>query len=126
MIAIYEWFESNGPWSGILFVSSVQALALMVWFKTSAFVEYARLFGFGRFLKEFEEEENMGISFPDYLAAQHNNFLTRLISCAVCLGAWLSIALFILHESIYVFVVGYYLSLLLYFGLAWAMNKSDA
>ena len=119
MIAIYEWFEGSGLWKSILFVSSVQALALMIWFKTNAFVEYARLIGFGRFLKSFEEEEGIGISFPDYLAVQHNCFLTRLLSCAICLGAWLSVALLILHESIYILVVGYYLSLLFYFGLVW-------
>ena len=76
----------------VIIISSMITLILLVWFKTNAFVEYARLFHISRFLK-VEDYINSGSedSFPDFLVEFYNCFFTRLISCPICLSVWLGI-----------------------------------
>jgi len=65
-------------------------LALIIWFKTSAFVEYMRLFRLGQFFKvnEYHELSNE-LSYIDFLKEYYNNFITRLLSCPICTSVWL-------------------------------------
>ena len=109
----------------IILTASGLSIVLLIWFQTNAFVEYARLFGFKKFLKNYEEDEQMGISFPDYLLMTRNCFFFRLISCPICLCAWLSLSTLFVRCSVYTFSGIFYLSLFLYFSLLYIMKRSD-
>lgn len=71
---------------------------LIVWFRTSAFVEYARLIGLRKYLLGYENDNN-GLSYPQYLYIKSKQilkspiclFFINLITCPICLGMWLSI-----------------------------------
>lgn len=67
-------------------------LALIIWFKTNAFVEYTHLFKIGKWFKvdtyiEMETDQ----TFPDFLKEYYNCFLTRLMSCPICTSVWLGL-----------------------------------
>jgi len=70
-------------------------IILLVWFKSDAFVEYASLFGCKKlfWIKNYEEGARKGLylDYPSYLLIHHNCFLTRLLSCPLCLSVWLCI-----------------------------------
>ena len=57
------------------------AFVLIIWLKTDAFVEYARLFGLSKILEIdlFDNRTSYELNYPSFLLVHHNNFLTRLI-----------------------------------------------
>ena len=72
--------------AGLCFI----ALALTIWFKTNAFVEYMELFKLERFfhIKEYVEMSS-DLSYPEFLKEYFNSFITRLLSCPICTSVWL-------------------------------------
>ena len=70
------------------------SLTLLIWFKTSAFVEYMRLF---RMDWLFHIKAYLGmdttLSYPEFLKEFYDSFITRLLSCPVCTGTWLGLLL---------------------------------
>ena len=66
---------------------------LIIWFKTEAFVEYARLFGLSKLLEidKFDDRTIHELTYSAFLLVNRDNFLTRLISCPICLGVWVNI-----------------------------------
>ena len=100
--------------------SCLGALILLVWFETDALLEYAKVFGLNKLFKITEYEnlvnENLeeDLSYPDFLVSEYNNFFTRLLSCPICLGFW--VTLFIsFYLNVGLFPVINILSILLYF-----------
>lgn len=73
----------------LISIFSVAAI-LIIWFETSAFVEYASLLKLNKLFKidEYYKQEE---DYPLFLAINYNNFATRLFSCPYCLSVWLSI-----------------------------------
>jgi len=64
------------------------------------YLKFTENFFYGRLLlKAFEssDEDNLIL----YLNSMYNNFLTKLISCPVCLGFWISIIFSLLSSIIY-------------------------
>ena len=72
---------------------SFVALFLLIWFKTEAFVEYAKLIHISKFFKIelYEEMKNNGadMSYHEFLLEHFNMFGTRLITCPICVSTWL-------------------------------------
>ena len=73
------------------------AVLLIVWFKTNAFIEYVEVFRLGKLfsLSLFEEKRQNhpnGLTYLNYLLIYRNSFITRLISCPICLCIWLNVA----------------------------------
>ena len=68
---------------------------LIIWFDTNAFVEYASMFEFqdSLFIEDYKNKSKdaVGLSYPLYLAAYRNCFVSRIVSCHVCLALWLSV-----------------------------------
>jgi len=79
----------------IIFITCVTTLAMLVWFKSDAFIEYARLVGGAKFfgIVEYEElrKENASLDYHGYLARNKDNFFIRLIICPLCLSVWLTL-----------------------------------
>lgn len=70
---------------------------LYIWDETDAFIEWGELLHL-KFLryKEYRDAKKSALSgmfklYPDFLAAKHNNFFVRLVTCPICLGAWLNL-----------------------------------
>ena len=100
--------------------SCLAALILLIWFETEALLEYAKVFRLNKLFKinEYEKclNENLedDVSYPDFLASEYNNFFTRLISCPICLGFWVTLCV-AFYLNIELFPVINILSMLLYF-----------
>ena len=73
------------------------ALFNMVWFDSSAFEEYAVLFGADKFFKvadfKKEQQSDFALTYHNYLLLKHDSFFTRLITCQLCTTIWLAILL---------------------------------
>lgn len=78
----------------ILAAMSWVAATLFVCFKTTAVYEYFRLLvpSFISKMKDYDNERkyDYGLSYKLYMMTRHDSFLTRLVTCPYCLGAWLS------------------------------------
>lgn len=79
-----------------LFLSSIIALILLVWFNSDAIVDWGKLFGLSNFLKidEFYKMRATYVpaqfSYPVFLKNKYDNFFTKLIACKLCLSIWIS------------------------------------
>jgi hypothetical protein len=82
-----------------IFISSVVALVLIIWFHTEAFLEYAGLIGGSRFfhIDDFRKEQAKieypapHMDFIQYLLNYRDSFFVRLITCPICLSFWLTV-----------------------------------
>jgi len=78
----------------------------MLWFTTTAFLEYTKLLHLDVLLKVEEYEfmlvhaTNQTWTYQDYLKENHDCFFIRLITCPICLLSWLSILTAILQVVI--------------------------
>jgi hypothetical protein len=66
------------------------AFVIFVWLKSDAFVDFL-----GWFLKPFNlfyvrdySQSNLPVEYPLWLYLTHGNFLTKLITCPLCLSFW--------------------------------------
>jgi hypothetical protein len=96
---------------------------MVVWFKSSAFVEYCNLFKLKNLLFGYDKDPN-NLTFPQYLYIKSGSlfkcpickFLIALITCPLCIAFWLCIGASCLYGTIlltplfYITVlVGYFL-----------------
>jgi hypothetical protein len=77
------------------------AMLLVIWFKTNAVVEYASLLRLNKVVKPLAEFDQMRSAIPDllfvdYLKEHHSSLISRLLSCPICVAAWLGMFHFIL------------------------------
>ena len=90
----------------IIVGSSIIALALLIWFRTDAWLEYTRLFRLNWLsrYKEFDAKykEDVSLTYLHFLRRDHNCFLVRLITCPICLAVWLGIIPLIFTSVIFV------------------------
>jgi len=106
----------------ILIGASWVTLILFIWFESTAFFEYCKLFGIYRPLKGYNKHRKIGITYPQHLFLLKIknpllSFIIKLISCPVCLTLWLSfIAAFFAHTFAYTALI-YITSLILYWTL---------
>lgn len=79
----------------ILVFACFDALLLLVWFKSDAFVEWMNLFGLGNLIKydEYQNERfiNPTITYPLFLKTKYGYFIHKLIGCPLCSSIWQSI-----------------------------------
>lgn len=106
----------------VLFINVV----LIVWFKTDAFLEYARIFGLSKLFKidKYDEEykKDFTLDYLTFLSKEYgDNFIIKLISCPICLAVWGGIFSGIYFGHLYLCPV-IILSLVVYFGLSKLMN----
>ena len=102
----------------LLIFSCFITTVFLIWFKSSAVVEYGKLLGLKKILRIEEYEryvcDNLEGDYVTFLACKHNGFLMRLITCPLCLGVWYcffaSLPMGIVH-----FCPLYLLSLTMYF-----------
>ena len=102
----------------ILLPASLVSLILLVWFRSSAFEEYAKLFGLGNlfYIHVYEErlKKNPVDTYQDFLLKNFSCFLIRLITCPLCWSVWLSLVSSLSVNNIYLLPLHNVLGLLLY------------
>ena len=78
---------------------SVNLFFLIIWFKTDAFLEYMKLMRVHRwfFIDDFENKksEDFELTYHLYLRQYRNCFLSRLVTCPICLTTWMFIVLIV-------------------------------
>lgn len=78
----------------ILLTSSAVGMFLIIWFRTEAYLEYCRLFKLDLIsnYREYDEKRaaDVSLTYLTYLRHHHNSFVIRLITCPICISAWLS------------------------------------
>ena len=79
------------------------ALILFYFFETEGFIEWLSLIRLSKCLPYFAEYKNVielggKVRYLDFLIAQDNSFLIKLLTCPLCLSFWLSIFLSIITE----------------------------
>lgn len=76
----------------ILFAATI-GLILLVWFRTDAWLEYTEMLhlNFLSFYRDYNEKlkDDATLTYHIYLRRYHNSFLTRLITCPICLAIWI-------------------------------------
>ena len=91
---------------------------LFIWFKTDAFIQYAKLFKISKITKvDFWETyrlSNPKITYLDYISIKHRNFFTKLITCKPCLTFWIVLTISLIFNSMYLFPIIYMLSYIIY------------
>jgi hypothetical protein len=100
----------------ILNLSALVALMLVIWFNTSAFPEYFRLFREEFFLAKSKDEN---LHYGLFLKNKYNTFVTKILACYVCCSVWISVVLCFLCNSLSFFGLVNVLGL----GMYLAMNK---
>jgi hypothetical protein len=80
---------------------SIHVLALLIWLRTEAVVEYGRILGLSKFLKidDYDEKRlsNFELDYILYLRTFHDSFIIRLITCPICLMCWLTSPAIVLY-----------------------------
>lgn len=84
----------------IVFIKLVALIVtiMIIWFKTNAFVEYAKLLGLHCLLLNYNDGSE-GLTFPQHLYIKGKQvlkcsickFIIALITCPLCVGFWLCI-----------------------------------
>lgn len=102
----------------LLIFSCFITTVFIIWFKTGAVIEYGKLLGLKKILqiKEYERYvcDNLEGDYITFLACNHNTFLTRLVTCPLCLGVWYCLLASLPLGLVY-FCPLYLLSLFMYF-----------
>jgi len=103
---------------------ALNSMLLFVWFNTTAFYDYLKLFGFGGFFKEYEKTPP-NVMYPQYLYENKekisNNpiirFCIKLITCVFCLNFWTSVGICTYSETYSLIPLLYVCTLFIYGGL---------
>lgn len=80
----------------------LHVLILLIWFKTDAFIVYAKLFKVDKYFKidefeDFKTTQDCSITYHLFLRSKYpNHFWIKLVTCPICSAVWLCIPTFIL------------------------------
>ena len=83
----------------LFYIACVIVTNMLVWFKSDAIIEWGSLLRLSKFvkIKEFQEDKKnwlpLDLNYPTFLRNRYDNFITKMLSCPLCLSMWLSIIL---------------------------------
>jgi len=81
--------------STFLIVACFDALLMLIWFKSDAFVEWMKLFGFRNLIKYDEYVDfkigNSSMTYPLFLKLKYPKFIFKIIGCPLCSCIWMSL-----------------------------------
>jgi hypothetical protein len=99
-----------------LSLSCLASALLFLWFKTNAFIEYCNLFHINHpfYIKQYNEKynEDFSLTYHFFLLKYHKSFITKLVTCPICVNVWLSTLLFL--NNIKLIPITFILSLFIY------------
>ncbi len=108
--------------------SFLNSSLLFLLYNTDAFVEYASLLRLKKIFNIDKYEEHRK-SFPantywEYVLYNRSNFVTKLISCPICVSIWANFACFSVYRDPEGLVLNIWFTLFLYFGLCVMFRKA--
>ena len=97
-------------------------------YETDFFIQYVKLFGLGKLFGVDKYEKHLETfsdnTYWEWIAFEKQTFLRKLLSCPICSGFWVNIAIAcFLHKDVGLFLINLWLSLFLYFILKLLMKK---
>lgn len=108
-------------------ISFFNATALIIWFKTEAFVEYCYKMPFlSKYISQYKKSLLAGIdsNFINFLLLNYNSFFIRLITCPYCINFWLTIVTsFFVGFKFFAFI---YVTSMIYFKLINLISKYES
>ena len=87
----------NFQYDILLFFSCSITSILVIWYLTSAFIEYSKLLGLHKLLLVDRYEEylhssmNYDTTYPQFLKIHSDSFLFKILECHFCLAFWLCV-----------------------------------
>lgn len=92
--------------------------SLFIWFHTTAFIEYMKVFKLTNLFRinKYIDYKNINpeISYIDFLAIKNPNFFTKLFSCPYCLSFWITLISCFLFKNLSIFALIYMVSVVIY------------
>lgn len=104
----------------VLFLSCLVVFIMIIWFKTDGIVEWADLLKIGFLLQTDKyraakiDAAPILLTYPNYLKTKHNNFISRMVGCPICLSVWLVILGSIISLTPFLFPITWTVSIILY------------
>lgn len=96
----------------------VNLFVLIIWFKTDAFIEYTKLLKLDKWFSvddyEKHKSNDFELTYHLYLRSHKNTFLSRLVTCPICLTTWMFMIVLIL-DSMSNFCLNVIVTLSLYY-----------
>ena len=81
------------------------AIILIVWFQSNAFVEYVKLFRldwvFWIPLYEQQKEDDLLLTYTQFIKKNWDNFFTRLITCPLCFSMWVCLFISLIANVVF-------------------------
>ena len=113
----------------LLICSCLNFTILLIWYHSTAILEYGRLFGLKKLLKDEQfqsarKESNFKLNYPNFLLSTYPNFFTKLIQCPICFNIWLGMLGGIFTKVQYMPII-FTLSILLYFTFVFLANGGN-
>ena len=110
-----------------IILSFIPVFALIIWFNTEAFVEYAKYIPILKnifLINKYIDSKLMmpDIKYLDFLLMEKNCFFTRLISCPICVNTWINIFLVTFLTNPLYFFVNFTISTVIYYSIT-LLNK---
>lgn len=101
---------------------TLNCMLLFVWFNTTAFYDYLKLFGVSEFFKEYEKTPP-SVTYPQYLYENKESissnrvikFLIKLTTCVFCLNFWTTLCICAYYNA-YAYIPLVYICTLLIYG----------
>ena len=118
----------------IIISASFTTVILFIWFETNAFVEYASILDYtcglatkerNEMLQKYIQEQKLApsLSFPEFLLSEYPGFLTKLLSCPICLSVWICWAVMLVGSiSMLLYPISLIVALFFYFKLIQIAN----
>ena len=109
--------------------SFVSVFILVIWFNTEAFVEYSKYIPIIRNIFLINRYINLKFKLPDlkyldFLVMEKNCFLTRLISCPICVNTWINILLILPLDNALYFFMNFTISTVIYYSITLLIKKN--
>ena len=102
---------------------------LFFMYKTDVFVSYVALFRLDKPFKLKEYYKHLELfsddTYWEFLHFERNNFLTKLVSCPICISFWLNLGCYSVYQNLPALIVNVWLTLFLYFVLCVMLGKSN-
>lgn len=90
----------------IIYLVSWSVFIMFIWFNTNAFTDYILFFKLDKYfyVSKWNSylEINPKIGYLSYIRIKHNNFITKLISCKLCLLFWIIFILIVIFKQSFI------------------------
>lgn len=89
----------------IVNLALLASVIMITWFQSNAFVEYVKLFRLGWLfwvpLYERQKEDDLLLTYVQFIKTNWDNFFTRLITCPLCFCMWVCLFISLIANVVF-------------------------